>query len=109
MYLVAMLSPPSTPTYRNIRIPIEDKSDGSKRVKTGISGITCCCAKLPSDGMFAKGIRKMFGSDPSPISCPSSKKTLVIPNIRLVNNGANKTTFVICQIIKPLFSILKSG
>jgi len=109
MYLVAMLSPPTTPTYRKIRIPIEDKSDGTNRVRTGISGITCSCAKLPSDGMFAKGIMKMFGRDPSPISCPSSKKTVLIPNIRLVNNGANKTTFVICHIIKLLFSILKSG
>jgi hypothetical protein len=59
--------------------------------------------------MFVKGTRKMFGSSPSPISCPSNKKTALIPNIRLVNNGANKTTFVICQITKLLFSILKSG
>ncbi len=51
----------------------------------------------------------MFGSSPSPRSCPSSKNTALIPNIRLVNNGANKTTFVICHIIKLLFSILKSG
>src|SRR6266487_5804941 len=109
MYLVAMLSPPTTPTYRKIRIPIEDKSDGSRSVRTGISGITCCWAKLPSAGMFAKGTRKMFGSDPSPISCPSSKKTALIPNIRLVNNGANKTTFVIYHIMKLLLSILKSG
>jgi hypothetical protein len=108
-YLDAMLTPPTTPMYRNMRIPIDDKSGGMISVRVGMSGNTCCCAKLPFDGISAKGTRKMFGSAPIPMSCPSNKYTEVIPNTRWINNGANKNNFVICHSTKLLFSILKSG
>jgi hypothetical protein len=80
-----------------------------RSVRAGISGTTCSCAKLPFDETLENGIRKIPGSAPMPMSCPCSKYTELIPNTSWVNNGANKTNFVICHITKLLLLILKSG